>query len=109
MALIGLDTDELFFKEHPSRRTRIRLPVRGEQDAAFRSLGDHAVDRRRMLIMKVPMDSTLSPGSILRLPMLLFSDESVADNDEILLPIINELMGNAARQYGITPLSPRRI
>jgi hypothetical protein len=105
-------TDEEFFKIHPDRQTRIRLPsgpqpVRDQQRAMrmltegelqFRSLGPHDKSRRRMLVWKTPVDHPTHPNHLLQIPFLLHSDESVEDRDDVLLPILKEIMMGAATQ-----------
>ena len=96
--------DEAFFSEHPSRRVRIRKPLfTDESEREFRSLGDHDYDRRRIIALRV-MPGPLLPGfPIIRIPFLLFADETVADDDTTLLPIVDEMMGDAAKHYGMKP------
>ena len=106
-------TDEQFFQQHPDRRARIRLPefkpVRDSQRAVryldeceleFRSLGPHQKERRRILLYRVPDNNPLfdkKHPQILKIPFLLFSDETVEDRDDVLLPIIDGIMKQAAR------------
>ena len=105
-------TDEEFFAQHPDRQARIREPhgpraVRDKQrsvrylsecELEFRSLGPHNTSRRRLLLWRVPADNPhfdpLKP-KILKIPFLLFADETVEDRDDILLPIIHEIMMEA--------------
>ncbi len=96
MTILGIiDTDELFFSAHPDRRIRIRECLGVEQDAAFMSLGDHDRSRRRMLVWQ------RSPKEIVRIPFLLFADESIRDDDETLMPILHGVMEDSAKKYGI--------
>lgn len=104
-------TDEQFFAIFPDRQTRIRKPaltlVSNKQRAIgyvdecereFRSLGAHNKDRRRILLYRLPKDNIhYDPDKpqILKIPFLLFGDETVEDRDDILLPIIHEIMENA--------------
>ena len=61
------DPDAQFFTDFPDRQARIRLPRRepyinrqraarfvDEEELAFRSLGSHQRDRRRILVWRVP-------------------------------------------------------
>src|SRR5690242_18675397 len=101
-------TDEQFFATHPTRRARIRPPVKtlevtkqraahyvDECESLFRTLGDHKKDRRRIILWRVPEGNPyydpVNPP-FLKIPFLLYADETVEDTDEILLPIIAELM-----------------
>lgn len=97
------NSDEVFFKQHPDRRARIRKPMHErEYEAEFRTLGDHQYDRRRLIVVRVQPRGF--PGApLLPIPFLLFADEEVADRDDILLPIVDELMRDAAESYGMKP------
>lgn len=104
------DPDEQFFQQHPDRRARIRLPsapapyrdqqraVRylSEAEMEFRSLGPHDKDRRRILVWRSPADHPTHPNHLLKIPFLAFADEEIADRDDVLLPIIHEIMKQAA-------------
>lgn len=96
-SLTGVVDDMRFFRQHGKRHYRIRLPMPADEHAAeFRSLGDHNADRRRIIVFR-------GVGNRFpRIPFLLFADETVEDRDDILAPIVNELMGDAALRYGIT-------
>ena len=102
-------TDEQFFNQHRDRQARIRVPgkepyrdsQRGvryldEQELAFRSLGPHDPKRRRLLIWRAPADHPTHPNHLLKIPFLLFADETAEDRDDVLLPIIHEIMKQAA-------------
>jgi hypothetical protein len=107
--------DEEFFATYHDRQARIREPVKelvkdkqravrfeDECDQEFRSLGDHNKDRRRILVWRVPADNPwYDPRKppLLKIPMLLFSDETVEDNDMTLLPMIHEIMTDKAHEY----------
>jgi hypothetical protein len=91
--------DTGFFTRFPTRRTHIRKPFGEECTAEFRTLGEHKRDRRRILLWRVPetnpwFERLKQP--ILKIPFLLFSQETVEDEDAILLPIIHEIMCEAA-------------
>ena len=108
-----LDTDAAFFAQHPDRKARIRLPAKevyrdqqravrylDESELQFRSLGPHDPKRRRIIAYRVPKDNPMyDPANpqILKLPMLLFADETVADDDKTLLPIVHQIMLDAAK------------
>jgi hypothetical protein len=97
--------DTLFFKLHPERRAHIRKALGAESEAEFRTLGDHERNRRRILLWRVPetnpyfeqLKQTQGGVPILKIPMLLFSDETVEDEDAVLLPMIHEIMKDAAQ------------
>lgn len=111
------DDDVRFFILHPDRFARIRPPrkeividkqrgshVVDECHQEFLSLGEHKRDRRRIILWRVPSDNVhYDPDKkpILKIPFLLFSDETVEDNDETLLPIIHELMIEQGVKQGL--------
>ncbi len=101
--------DEQFFRQHPDRRARIRKPefiahrdsqraVRylDEAELQFRQLGPHSKERRRMLVYRTPANHPTHSNHILPIPFLLNADETVEDRDDVLLPIIREIMMDAA-------------
>lgn len=106
------DPDALFFVAHPDRKAHIRAPRReiyidkqratrfmDECEAEFRSLGEHDKDRRRIIVTRTDHRGVpIKDGQVLKIPFLLYSDESVEDTDEVLLPIIFDIMANAAEQ-----------
>ena len=105
-----MDVDAQFFQQHRDRRARIRLPGRepykdqqrfvrylDEAELQFRSLGPHDPRRRRIIAYRTPADHPTHPNHILKIPFLLFADETVEDTDAVLLPILNEIMKDAAR------------
>ena len=111
-----IDADEQFFADHPDRQSHIRLPrmvplvnsqravqMVQEENGAFWSLGEHDKARRRILLWRVPPDRWhLIPNHdgrttpIMKIPFLVYSDETIEDRDDILLPILNEIMKGAA-------------
>lgn len=106
-------TDEQFFTAFPDRQARIRLPVKemhkdkqravrylDECELQFRSLGPHDPRRRRIIVWRVPRDNPhVDPHQphLMKIPFLAFSDETIEDNDETLLPILHEIMVSAAQ------------
>lgn len=102
--------DARFFERWPQRRAHIRKPLGAECEAEFRSLGDHIRDRRRIILWRIPEDNPFYsqlkqpiPGKkllpILKLPFLAFIDETIEDEDAVLLPIIEEIMQDASTKY----------
>jgi hypothetical protein len=97
--------DKLFFKLHPERRAHIRKSLGAESEAEFRTLGDHERNRRRILLWRVPetnpfferLKQTQGGVPILKVPFLQFADETIEDEDAVLLPILDEIMRNAAQ------------
>ena len=100
------DPDVAFFIEHPDRKYRIRVPgkqmvidkqrgshVIDECEPEFRSLGDHRRDRRRIVLCRADHRGIpLADGKVLKLPILLFADESIEDTDAVLGPIVFRMM-----------------
>jgi hypothetical protein len=101
-------TDEQFFAAFPDRRCRIRPPSRAleidrqravryldESELEFRSLGPHDKNRRRIIVWRVPEGNPWYDPvrrKLLKVPFLLFGDETVEDNDATLMPILNGIM-----------------
>ena len=99
------DQDAQFFTDHPDRRARIRPPAKvahrdsqravrylDECELQFRSLGPHDGRRRRIIAYRLPADHPTHPNHILKIPFLLFADETVEDDDRTLLPIVQQIM-----------------
>ena len=111
VTLVKNDPDKQFFVDHPDRQAHIRLPVKvlqadrqratryvNECEGEFWSLGEHDKDRRRILLWKVPPTNQFydpKKPAILKIPFLAFADETIEDRDDILLPILHEIMVNA--------------
>lgn len=112
-----IDPDAQFFADHPDRQARIRLPGRGpainaqravriqdECAGEFFSLGEHDKSRRRIIIWRVPRDNLhFNPQHppLIKIPFLAFADETIEDRDDVLLPIVHEIMSEAARKHGV--------
>jgi hypothetical protein len=109
------DLDARFFVEHPTRYSHIRLPRKvpgitkqravfmiDECEDDFRAIGEHARNRRRIILWRVPPTNPMyNPGDpqILKIPFVPYADETIEDRDDILLPIIQELMEGALARY----------
>ena len=94
-----MNDDPIYFKQRPKRQTRIRTPTSGEFSHAWTMLGMHDHSRRRVLVWVVPKDNpgrSQIPDGLMRIPFLLNADESVEDDDRVLLPILADLMKAAA-------------
>lgn len=105
------EEDVRFFFQHPDRRAHIRKPkmapeidsaraahMVGEMEREFRTLGAHKMERRRVILWRVPADNPFYDSqkpAILKIPLLAFADETIEDRDDILLPIIHQLMEQA--------------
>ncbi len=107
------EEDVRFFFQHPDRRAHIRAPKMaqevaidqqraasyvGEMEREFRTLGPHKRERRRVILWRIPEDNPhydpRKPG-ILKIPFLAFADETIEDRDDILLPLLQEIMMSA--------------
>ncbi len=94
------NSDKAFFAKHPDRSAHIRLPYLDECRGEFFSLGEHNRARRRILLWRVPRDNphyNSLKEPILKIPFLAFSDENIEDTDEVLLPVIHQIMIEAAQ------------
>lgn len=99
LAILWERTDVGFFRQHPDRCYHIRKAYIGEHAGEFWSLGAHDKNRRHVLLCRVDYEKQPLPdGKILKLPMLAFADESIADTDEVLAPIVQEIMLKALRK-----------
>lgn len=112
-----MDEDAQFFAQYPDRYAHIRQPKQvlvklpsrqvkyvPEMSGEFWSLGEHNEDRRRILLWRVPETHPSYDSKemkILRIPFLLFSDESIEDSDANLLPLIHQIMTDAAKKQGM--------
>lgn len=108
------DPDIQFFLQHPDRQARIRNPVKmisidkqrsarivEEMQGEFWSLGGHDKTRRRVLVWKVPKDNPFydeKREQLMKIPFLAFADEEIADRDDVLLPLLHEVMEDAKKQ-----------
>lgn len=100
--------DEQFFLDHPDRQARIRVPRKelakdkqravrylDEAELQFRSLGPHKHEQRRIVVYRVPKDNPMfdpEKQQLLTIPILAFEGEVIPDTDEVLLPMIDEIM-----------------
>lgn len=103
LAVVFDNSDKSFFRQYPDRHAHIRLPFKGESDGEFFSLGEHNRARRRILLWRVPKDNPYYNQlrePLLKVPFLAFSEETIEDTDEILLPIIATIMQEAAKTGG---------
>lgn len=113
---MSVDIDAQFFTDHPDRQARIRAPIKNiainaqrganvvdEEELSFKRLGPHDRARRRIIVYRVPKENPMyNPKNpqLLKIPILLFADETVEDNDAVLLPEIARIMREQARAYG---------
>lgn len=92
------DEDVQFFRQNPKRQLHIRPARTGEKGEEFATLGFHLAERRHIIAWKVPQGG-MGSGTIFRIPFLKFADESIQDTDQFLLPILHQIMLDAAEEY----------
>ena len=91
--------DIQFFSQHRDRKAHIRSPDGKEAIGEFWSLGPHDASRRRFLLWRVPDGHPMKRTfPFLKIPFLAFTDETMEDDDKVLLPLIDEIMRDAAKQ-----------
>jgi hypothetical protein len=99
------DPDMIWFVQHRDRTFHIRNAFGDEHEAEFDTLGPHQRERRKIILWKVPHNVALQfrsfAGKILKTPFLAFADEEIRDDDETLGPILNGIMEEAAKSYGM--------
>lgn len=99
LAMLWERADGVYFKEHPTRRFHIRVAYQGELKGEFWTLGEHAVNRRRIILCRVDYEMKPLPDNrVLKIPFLVFADESIEDTDDVLFPVVRDLMLEALRQ-----------
>lgn len=101
MQQIILDQDAQFFAQHPSRQAHIRAAREGECSGEFMSLGFHMPERRVMLIWKVPQGTPFKAGEIMKIPFLKFADESIEDDDKVIIPLLHNIIMQAAKDMNM--------
>lgn len=105
-----IEQDAQFFQQHPDRQARIRSPGKAayrdqqravryldESEIEFRHLGPHDPKRRRIIAFRTLADHPTHPNTILKVPFLAFADETIEDRDDVLLPILAEIMMQVAK------------
>lgn len=96
--------DVIWFRQRAKRQCRIRLPAGTEFASAWRYLGDHNADRRRVLIWRIPLGEpgrNMFADGLMRIPFLALADETIEDDDDVLLKILDEIMRDAAKQESV--------
>jgi hypothetical protein len=89
----GAFDDNVWFSNNPSRLTRIRNPFPNEYEREFNSLGAHDKNRRRILTWRM---LAMGPNVLGRIPMIAYADETIENEDAILVPMLDELMRSQA-------------
>jgi len=91
--------DGVFFRQHPTRYYHIRNAYKGECEGEFFSLGAHNADRRRIILCRVnALQEPLPDNKVVKIPFLAFADEEISDTDEILYPIMRDIMVDALQR-----------
>ena len=94
--------DRAFFGQHKDRKFRLREPFPGEYTVEFRQFGMHNEDRRRIIVARIAANMARRHNlDYMRIPFLLFADETVEDTDEVLAPILDKIMRDAAAGMGM--------
>ena len=89
-------SDKGFFLSYPSRKVHIRNAYKDECRGEFWSLGPHDKSRRRILLCRVDHEGNfLDNDRIMKIPFLAFGPETIEDTDEVLIPIIKQIMAEA--------------
>lgn len=89
-------SDMLFFQYHKDRKAHIRQSYDGECESEFQTLGLHKRGRRRILLLRTDFEGKPFPeGKVMKIPFLAFADETIEDRDDVLLPIIRDIMYEA--------------
>lgn len=104
MEIVHARSDSGFFADHADRNVRIRRPYKGECEGEFWSLGPHNRERRRIILWRVPEMNPMfeelkkKHGGIplLKIPFVAFADETIENNDNILLLLVHQFMTEAA-------------
>jgi hypothetical protein len=91
LGLTPTHEDAVFFKRHQRRRFRIRRPAPDEFNFE-ECFGMHETEREAIIAVR-----TLA--GIIRIPFLKFADEEIADNDETLKPIVDDMMHRADERF----------
>lgn len=88
----------------PAINAQRAVRIQDEAAGEFWSLGEHDNSRRRIIVYRLPQDNPrFNPErpQLLKIPFLAFADETVEDRDDVLLPIIHELMLEGAKKHGV--------
>ena len=94
--------DEKYFRHYPDRRYHIRPTYKGECAGEFWTLGPHEENRRRIILCRVDamQEPLLYNGKevVEKIPFLAFADESIEDSDDVLFPIVRDIMADALKR-----------
>lgn len=98
LAQLWQRADETYFRRYPARKYHIRNAYKGECHGEFCTLGPHSENRRRIILTRVDaLQEPIPDNKVLKIPFLAFADESVEDSDDILFPIVRDIMTDALK------------
>ena len=96
-------TDGNFFRMHPDRKYHIRNAYKGECRGEFWTLGSHEERRRRIILTRVDAEQNPLPDNkVLKIPFLAFADETIEDDDDVLFPVVRDIMLDALKREKLT-------
>ncbi len=91
--------DGSYFRRYPARFFHIRNAYQGECAGEFWSLGPHEINRRRIILCRADVNmKPLPDNKVLKIPFLAFADESIEDDDDVLFPIVRDIMVDAFKR-----------
>ena len=92
-------SDANYFRRWPDRFFHIRNAYKGENAGEFWSLGSHDENRRRIILTRVDYEmKPLPDNKVLKIPFLAFADETIEDDDDVLQPIVRDIMADALKR-----------
>jgi hypothetical protein len=103
--MLILESDEAFFQRNPRRQIRIRRASKNEMDREFAQVTPHTEHQRRIIAWRVP-HNVPAPfagyrGRVMRIPFVQEIGEEIDDTDRALMPILEDLMNEASKEYGL--------
>lgn len=91
--------DGTYFRRYPDRFYHIRNAYENECRGEFFSLGDHDKNRRRIILCRADAEQKPLPDNkVMKIPFLAFADESIEDADDVLFPIVRDIMLDALKR-----------
>jgi hypothetical protein len=103
--MLIIENDEAFFRRNPTRQARIRRASQNEMTGEFSQVKPHGKDQRRIIAWKVPFNVPAPykgwAGRVIRIPFVQEPTEEIEDNDRTVMRLIEELMSEASKEYGL--------
>ncbi len=91
--------DGTYFRTYPDRHFHIRNAYANECAGEFWSLGPHETNRRRIILCRADHQMRPLPeNKVMKIPFLAFADETIEDRDDILFPIVRDIMLDALKR-----------